>query len=68
MVTLDEFVAALAAHVAHERGWKLDQARRWVENHLVEARDEYRAAGAPLGDTDAGFVAWLAPRPQPPTA
>ena len=68
MVTLAEFTAALAAHVAHARGWSLEQATRWVENHIAEARKEYRMLGAPLGDTDQGFLAWLAPRPQPPTA
>jgi hypothetical protein len=68
MVTLAEFVAALAAHVAQERGWTLEQATRWVDHHIAEARKEYRTLGAPLGDTDAGFLAWLAPRLQPPAA
>ena len=68
MVTLAEFTAALAQHVARERGWTLDQATRWVEKHIAEARKEYRALGAPLGDTDVGFLAWLAPRPRPPAA
>jgi hypothetical protein len=67
MPSLAEFAAQLAEYVAHERGWSLEQATRWVENHLNEAREDYRAKGAPLGDTDAGFLAWLAPRHQPPT-
>jgi hypothetical protein len=66
--TLSNFIAALAAHIAHQRGWSLDTATRWVSMHIVDARAEYRAADAPLGDTDAGFVAWLRPRYQPPAA
>jgi hypothetical protein len=62
MLTLVEFAAQLAEHVAHDRNWTLKQAARWVERHLDEARKEYRANGAPLGDTDAGFLAWLQPR------
>jgi len=38
------------------------------ERHLDEARNEYRKIGTPLGDTNVGFLAWLAPRHQPPTA
>jgi hypothetical protein len=68
MPTLEEFAAALARHVAHTRGWTLIRAMRWVEAMLDEARLEYRDHGAPLGDTDEGFVAWLQPRHQPPTA
>jgi hypothetical protein len=68
MPTLAEFAAQMAAHIAHDRNWTLDQATRWVEHHLDEARKEYRKIGAPLGDTDEGFIAWLAPRHQPPTA
>jgi len=68
MLTLDEFAAQLAMHVAHVRGWSLEDATRWVNVRIAEAHEEYRAMGAPLGDTDAGFIAWLAPRHQPPTA
>lgn len=68
MMTLAEYAAELAAHIAHERGWTLAEATRWVAHRLDEARKEYRELGAPLGDTDAGFVAWLQPRHQPPAA
>jgi hypothetical protein len=68
MTTLAAFAAQLAEHIAHERGWTLQDARAWVDHHLDEARSEYREHGAPLGDTDAGCVAWLQPRKQPPTA
>jgi hypothetical protein len=68
MISLTEFTVQLAEHIAHERGWTVEQATRWVEHHLDEARIEYRKIGAPPGDTDAGFLAWLQPRHQPPTA
>jgi hypothetical protein len=68
MGTLIEYIAALAKHIAHSRGWTDAEALRWVQVRIDEAREEYRAAGAPLGDTDAGFIAWLAPRHQPPAA
>ena len=68
MITIAEFIVQLAGHVAHERNWTLAQATQWVAHHLDEARKEYREIGAPLGDTEAGFIAWLAPRHQPPTA
>jgi hypothetical protein len=35
---------------------------------MEEAQAEYRAAGTPLGDTEADFITWLQPRHQPPTA
>jgi hypothetical protein len=68
MITLTELAAQLAEHIAQQRGWTLARATAWVEAHLDEAQAEYRDHGAPLGDTDAGFIVWLQPRPQPPTA
>ena len=68
MVTLKEFIDALAEHVAHDRGWSIQDATAWVEVRVAEAQEEYRQAGAPLGDTDVGFLVWLSPRHQPPTA
>jgi hypothetical protein len=68
MITLEQLTVALAEHMAHERSWPLVGARHWVERQLEKARAEYRANGAPLGDTDVGFLVWLLPRPQPPTA
>jgi len=67
-VTLADYIAAIAQHIAHERGWSLAEATRWVEARMREAREEYRQAGAALGETEEGFVAWLAPRQQPPAA
>lgn len=67
-MSLDAFIDLLAAPIAQEHRCSLDEARRWVKLHLIaEAYDKYRALGAPLGDTDAGFMAWLMPRRQPPT-
>ena len=68
MTALEQFIDALAEHVAHERGWSLEDATAWVKVRIAEAREEYRQAGTPLGDTDFGFVAWLSPRHQPPAA
>jgi hypothetical protein len=68
MNNLAEFIAALAVYAAHERDWTLPEATAWVQQHVAEAREDYRAKGAPLGDTDEGFIAWLTPRRQPPTA
>lgn len=68
MTVLAEFLAAMAEHVAHSRGWTRDEAARWLAIRVAEAQVEYRQAGSPLGDSDEGFVAWLQPRHQPPTA
>lgn len=68
MISLTELMGAMAVQMMHERGWTMEEAVAWVKVRIVEAREEYRQAGAPLGDTDAGFVAWLTPRHQPPTA
>ena len=68
MPTLEEFAAELAEHIAHSRGWTIGEAAIWVAVRLIEARKEYREIGAPLGDTDVGFLAWLQPRERPPAA
>jgi hypothetical protein len=68
MTALAAFTLQLAQHIAHERGWSLRDATAWVQIRLAEARGEYRQIGAPLGDTDERFVAWLLPRHQPPAA
>jgi hypothetical protein len=68
MASLGELIDALAAQAAQEHGWSLEDATRWIEMHMIEAREEYRKKGAPLGDTDEGFMAWLSPRHQPPAA
>jgi hypothetical protein len=63
MVTLDDFIVQLAQPIAYEHECSLDEAKHWVEIHLIaEAREAYRQAGAPLGDSDEGFLAWLQQR------
>lgn len=68
MPTLNQFIAMLAAEIARDRGWSTARATGWIEARLAEAQAEYRAAGAVLGDTDAGFIAWIRPRYRPPAA
>ena len=68
MMTLTELLGAMTVHVMHERDWSIEEAVAWVRVRIAEAHEEYRQAGAPLGDTDQGFVAWLMPRYQPPAA
>lgn len=34
MPTLAEFADALSEHIMHERGWTLEQATRWVMQHV----------------------------------
>jgi len=67
VITLATFAAQLAAHIVHGQGWTLQEARG-RSSPRQGARKEYREHGAPLGDTDEGFVPWLQPRYQPPTA
>jgi hypothetical protein len=38
MSTLTELATQVAAHIAHNRGWSLEQATRWVESLLTEAQ------------------------------
>jgi hypothetical protein len=52
---IDEF----AFHLAHRDGQKLAEAEQKIRALMTRARKEYRAAGAPYGDTVAGFLAWL---------
>jgi hypothetical protein len=65
---LAELTGMIALHIAHERGWPLEDAVAWAHERMEEAQAEYRAAGTPLGDTEADFITWLQPRHQPPTA
>jgi hypothetical protein len=44
---LAEFIAALAEHIAYERGWSQKEAHRWVAIRIAEAREEYRQSGSP---------------------
>ena len=61
-------LSAMAVQIMHDRGWTVEEAVALVKVHIAAAQEEYRQAGSPLGDTDQGFMAWLSPRHQPPTA
>jgi hypothetical protein len=65
---LHELTAGMIVHIAHTRGWTLEQAADYIRAHMAEARGEYRSIGAPYGDDDRGFYLWLTRRPTTPTA
>jgi hypothetical protein len=65
---LAELTGTIALYIAHERGWPLEDAVAWAHGRMEEAQAEYRAAGAPLGDTETDFIAWLQPLHQSPSA
>jgi hypothetical protein len=56
---LDTFIAILAFHLAHTTAQPLNQAQYLVRGLIEQARQDYRAAGAPHGDDDAGLLRWL---------
>ena len=62
---MDELMAVIALHIAHERNWALQDAVAWVSMRMDEARAEYRAAHSPLGTREADFIAWLQPPYRP---
>jgi hypothetical protein len=61
---LEPLIAAMARHQAHHHQCSLAAATRQIRGLVVEARAEYRAAGAPYGDNDQGFCRWLLARPR----
>ena len=61
---LELLIAAMAREVAHHHHCSLAAARRQIRSLVAEAREEYRAAGAPYGDDDQGFCRWLLTRPR----
>jgi hypothetical protein len=61
---LELLIAAMAREVAHHHHCSLAAARRQIRSLVAEAREEYRAAGAPYGDDDQGFCRWLLARPR----
>ena len=68
MMPLAAFAAQLAEHIAHERGWTLQDARAWVDHHLDAARARV-PAGAPLpAKYRMGFSGWLLERILEPPA
>lgn len=61
---LELLIAALARHQAHRHQCTLAEATRQIRRLVAEAREEYRAAGAPYGDDDQGFCRWLLAKPR----
>jgi hypothetical protein len=51
----------MIASIMRNSDLTLEQATQIVARYIDEARNDYRAQGALLGDTDAGFAAWLFP-------
>jgi hypothetical protein len=60
---LELLIAEMVRHQAHYHQCSLTEATRQLRALVVEAREEYRAAGAPYGDDDRGFCRSLLARP-----
>jgi hypothetical protein len=60
---LELLIAEMARHQAHHQ-CSLAEATRQIRALVAEAREEYRAAGAPYGDDDHGFCRWLLAKPR----
>jgi hypothetical protein len=56
---IDDLVDVFAAHLAHKRGQSVAELRPFVRTLFTEAMQEYREAGAPLGQSDEAFLVWL---------
>jgi len=61
---LELLIAAMERHQAHHHQCSLAAARCQIRSLSAEAREEYRAAGAPYGDDNRGFCRWLLARPR----
>jgi hypothetical protein len=61
---LELLISAMAHHQAHRHQCSLATATRQIRGLVAEAREEYRAAGAPYGDDERGFYRWLLARPR----
>jgi len=61
---LELLISAMAREVAHHHHCSLAAATRQIRALVAEAREEYRAAGAPYGDDNRGFCRWLLARPR----
>ncbi len=56
---LELLIGEMARHQAHRHQCSLAEATRQIRSLVAEARQEYRAIGAPYGDDDRGFCHWL---------
>ena len=61
---LEILITEMARHQAHHHHCSLAAATRQICALIAEAREEYRAAGAPYGDDDHGFCRWLLAKPR----
>jgi hypothetical protein len=61
---LELLIEAMAHHQAHRHQCSLAATRCQIRDLVAEAREEYRATGAPYGDDDRGFCRWLLARPR----
>ena len=64
MDDLELLVSEMARHQAHHHQCSLAEATRQIRALVAEAREEYRASGAPYGDDDHGFCRWLLAKPR----
>jgi hypothetical protein len=56
---LEFVIEELAFHLVHADAQQLAEAEHLIRRLITRARQEYREAGAPYGDTVAGFLLWL---------
>jgi hypothetical protein len=61
---LELLIAAMARHQARHHQCSLATATRQIRGLVAQAREEYRAAGAPYGDDDRGFCRLPRARPR----
>ena len=64
---LEQYIYSAALHLTRKNKCSLEEATAQVCLLVKSVRQEYRAAGAPFGDTDEGLLAWLTPARQPRT-
>jgi hypothetical protein len=61
---LNLLIAEMARYQAHHHTCSLAEATRQIRALVAEAREEYRARGAPYGDDNQGFCRWLRAKPR----
>ena len=61
---LELLIAEMARHQAHHHHCLLAEATRQIRALVAEARQEYRARGAPYGDANQGFCRPLLAQPR----
>lgn len=61
---LEILITEMAHRQSHHHHCSLAAATRRIRSLVAEAREEYRASGAPYGDDDQGFCRWLLAQPR----